>query len=151
MTTNYLTLTRQSLYDLVWSKPMTELAKEFGISDVGLAKRCRTVDVPVPPSGWWARKAANQNPPRTIGDTPTFLVSGRPEAHLRSAVLVRRRLIPHTLALSSIDLLIVLFLGRPLRLVRRLRPQGKVPQSHATLLALQCRQSIRQFQQRAAR
>ena len=36
MPTNYLTLTRQSLYDLVWSEPMMELAKDFGISDVGL-------------------------------------------------------------------------------------------------------------------
>jgi hypothetical protein len=29
-----LTLTRQTLYDLVWSKPMSDLAKDFGISDV---------------------------------------------------------------------------------------------------------------------
>ncbi len=62
---NYLTLTRQSLYDLVWSTPMSTLAKDFGISDVALAKRCRVVDVPVPPRGYWARRAAGQDPPRT--------------------------------------------------------------------------------------
>jgi hypothetical protein len=33
---------------------MMELAKEFGISHVGLSKRCRLVDVPVPPRGWRA-------------------------------------------------------------------------------------------------
>jgi len=59
-----LTLTRQSLYDLAWSKPMSELAKDFNISDVALAKRCRTVDVPIPYRGYWARKAAGQDPPK---------------------------------------------------------------------------------------
>jgi hypothetical protein len=65
MPQNPLTLTRQTLYDLVWSKPMSELAKEFRMSDVGLAKRCRAVDVPIPYRGYWARKTAGQEPPRT--------------------------------------------------------------------------------------
>jgi hypothetical protein len=64
MPQNPLTLTRQTLHDLVWSKPMSELAKDFGMSDVGLAKRCRAVDVPIPYRGYWARKAAGQHPPR---------------------------------------------------------------------------------------
>jgi hypothetical protein len=45
MPENYLTLTRQSPYDLVWSKPMVEVAKQFGISDRGRAERCAAVDV----------------------------------------------------------------------------------------------------------
>src|ERR1035441_8213825 len=65
MPTNYITLIREELYDMVWATPMTSLAKNFGISDVALAKRCRAVDVPVPPRGYWARKAAGQEPPRT--------------------------------------------------------------------------------------
>jgi hypothetical protein len=40
MPLNPLTLTRQTFYELVWSKPMATLAQEFGITDVGLAKRC---------------------------------------------------------------------------------------------------------------
>jgi hypothetical protein len=64
MPQNPLTLTRQSLYELVWSKPMSQLASDFGISDVGLAKRCRAVDVPIPYRGYWARKAAGQEPPK---------------------------------------------------------------------------------------
>src|SRR5258708_14245576 len=64
MPQNPLTLTRQSLYELVWSKPMSTLANEFGITDVGLAKRCRAVDVPIPYRGYWARRAAGQTPPR---------------------------------------------------------------------------------------
>ena len=64
MPVNYITLSRQQLYDLVWSKPMSSLAKEFGITDSGLAKRCRAVDVPIPYRGYWTRKAAGRDPPR---------------------------------------------------------------------------------------
>jgi hypothetical protein len=66
MSSNYITLTRQELYEMVWSKPMSSLAKDFGISDVALAKRCREVDVPIPYRGYWARKAAGQMPPQLL-------------------------------------------------------------------------------------
>jgi hypothetical protein len=59
-----LTLSREDLYELVWSKPMRELAKDFGISDVALAKRCRRLSVPVPGRGYWARLDAGQQPYR---------------------------------------------------------------------------------------
>jgi hypothetical protein len=64
MPINYLTMSRQALYELVWSKPMTEVAAEFGISDVALAKRCASVEIPVPPRGYWARVQAGQKPRR---------------------------------------------------------------------------------------
>jgi hypothetical protein len=57
-----LTLSREDLYELVWSKPVTELAKDFGLSDVALAKRCRKLGVPVPGRGYWARVEAGQTP-----------------------------------------------------------------------------------------
>jgi hypothetical protein len=57
-----LTLSREDLYELVWSKPMTDLALDFGLSDVALAKRCRKLGVPVPGRGYWARVAAGQAP-----------------------------------------------------------------------------------------
>jgi hypothetical protein len=41
-------LTGDDLYELVWSKPMRDLAKDFGISDAGLAKHCRRLGIPVP-------------------------------------------------------------------------------------------------------
>jgi hypothetical protein len=52
--------TRQEFYDLVWSKPMTHLAKEFALSDVALHKICKKNDIPNPPLGWWAKKAAGK-------------------------------------------------------------------------------------------
>jgi hypothetical protein len=59
-----ITLSRDDLYELVWSKPMMELAKDFGISDVALAKRCRRLGIPVPGRGYWARVDAGQTPYR---------------------------------------------------------------------------------------
>jgi hypothetical protein len=59
-----MTLSREDLYELAWSKPMMELAKDFGISDVALAKRCRRLGIPVPGRGYWARVDAGQTPYR---------------------------------------------------------------------------------------
>lgn len=53
-------LTRRVLYDLVWSRPITKVAEEFGISDVGLKKVCDKHRIPTPPRGYWARKDAGQ-------------------------------------------------------------------------------------------
>jgi hypothetical protein len=60
----FITLPRTQLYELVWTKPVTEVAKEFGISDVALAKRCRALNIPLPPRGYWARVAAGRTPKR---------------------------------------------------------------------------------------
>ncbi|NSY70315.1 hypothetical protein G6L35_13875 [Agrobacterium tumefaciens] len=42
---------------MVWSKPLSKLAQEFGVSDQGLAKACRRCQVPVPPVGYWQKLA----------------------------------------------------------------------------------------------
>ena len=52
--------TREEFYDMVWSKPLTHLAKEFALSDVALHKICKKHDIPNPPLGWWAKKAAGK-------------------------------------------------------------------------------------------
>lgn len=52
--------TREELYRLVWSKPMTHLAREFALSDVALHKICKKHDIPNPPLGLWAKKAAGK-------------------------------------------------------------------------------------------
>jgi hypothetical protein len=58
-------LTRSELYEKVWSTPMRTLAKEFGISDVGLAKICRKHHVPLPGIGHWRRIETGHVPKRT--------------------------------------------------------------------------------------
>jgi hypothetical protein len=56
MTSTRIRLTRAELYEKIWATPMRTLAKEFGMSDVGLAKICRKHNIPVPPVGYWRRK-----------------------------------------------------------------------------------------------
>src|SRR4030042_5580489 len=56
----HLSLSREQLYELVWSKPMQHLAKEYGVSDRAIAKLCALKQVPVPPRGYWAKKNSGQ-------------------------------------------------------------------------------------------
>src|SRR5436853_196898 len=46
-------LTRQKLYDLIWSEAVYKVAERYGISGVGLAKVCRNASIPLPPRGYW--------------------------------------------------------------------------------------------------
>ena len=55
---------RQRLFIMVWERPTQEVARELGISDVALAKRCKKLQVPKPPRGYWARVASGQTPKR---------------------------------------------------------------------------------------
>ena len=48
--------TRQELFELVWSMPMTKLSKQFELSDVGLRKICVKHQIPLPLQGHWTRK-----------------------------------------------------------------------------------------------
>ena len=54
MDSDIVKLTREELYQMVWSKPVTKWAKEFGLSDVGFAKICKKMKVPLPGRGYWA-------------------------------------------------------------------------------------------------
>ena len=62
---NTVTVRRKELYRRLWTEPVSKLSKEYGLSDVGLAKICRKHEVPRPPRGFWARRAAGQMPPQT--------------------------------------------------------------------------------------
>jgi hypothetical protein len=77
----YREFTRQELYDLVWTTPMVKLAREFGLSDVGLRKTCVRHQIPTPPLGYWAKlsfgKPAKKTalPPPSPGVTDRVMVS----------------------------------------------------------------------------
>lgn len=56
---------------------MRDVAAEFGISDVGLAKTCARHAIPSPPRGYWARlqagqKIERQSLARAESDNPTI-------------------------------------------------------------------------------
>lgn len=67
------TVTREELYALVWETPMSRLALDFGVSGNGMAKACDRLNVPYPPRGYWAKKAAGKAvrtiklPPQRVG------------------------------------------------------------------------------------
>lgn len=66
-------LTRQELYDLVWAEPTSVVAEALEMSDVMLAKICRSANIPISDRGYWAKKRAGKPtlkprlPPRGLG------------------------------------------------------------------------------------
>ena len=56
MTYKVFRYNRYKLYEQVWSKPVTHVAKEYGLSDNGLRKICKKLKVPMPGVGYWHRK-----------------------------------------------------------------------------------------------
>lgn len=85
-------ISREDLYALVWSEPMSRLSRRFGLSDVGLAKACTRMMIPVPGRGYWAKKQVGRAPRPTR--LPTLPASaGADKRELR----VRRREAPTAL------------------------------------------------------
>ena len=115
--------TREEFYDLVWTKPLTHLAKDFRLSDVALHKICRKHDIPNPPLGWWAKHAAGQNvkriplPKAKVGvaltviiasgevrQEPGSLASAREQARVKASELdLSGELLSHPLVQKSFD------------------------------------------------
>lgn len=47
--------TRRELYNLVWSKPITTITKEYACSYHGLRKICKEYNIPTPKGGHWSK------------------------------------------------------------------------------------------------
>jgi hypothetical protein len=71
-----ITVSRDDLYQQVWATPIYRLAEGYRLSGNGLKKICRRLAVPVPPRGYWAKRAAGKKvkqtalPPPPPGLTP---------------------------------------------------------------------------------
>lgn len=61
-----VSVSRQTLYEQVWARPMRTVAVDYGISDVALAKICKKLDVPRPGVGYWNRLQHGHRPPRLL-------------------------------------------------------------------------------------
>ncbi|MBZ9627437.1 hypothetical protein LB450_04930 [Psychroflexus sp. CAK1W] len=48
-------ITRKELYDLVWTKPVVHIAKDYGFSDNGIRKICKKHNIPLPKNGYWSK------------------------------------------------------------------------------------------------
>lgn len=79
-----ITLTRDQLYALVWSKPRSQIAKDLGVSDVAIGKHCSRAHIPAPPKGHWAKHSAGKStlrlplPIRLPGHANTVHMGGSP-------------------------------------------------------------------------
>ncbi|MDY0095689.1 MAG: hypothetical protein RBT80_23585 [Candidatus Vecturithrix sp.] len=51
-----IVLKREELYQMVWSEPVSKLARGYGLSDRGLGKICARLEIPVPGRGYWQMK-----------------------------------------------------------------------------------------------
>lgn len=69
-----LELKREALYEEVWSEPMSALARKYYLSDVGLAKICRKLKIPLPGRGYWQQEKMDKPPlpPLKFGDMDTY-------------------------------------------------------------------------------
>ena len=128
-------LTREQLYELVWTEPMQVLGPRYGMSDVGLKKACKRLRIPTPGRGYWAQKAAGRAPrrvalpklPSSVSASQQTITFGRPpkptakeveeatgpvadqerfEARPENRIVVPEVLTdPHTLVAASVHLL----------------------------------------------
>ena len=62
------TFTREFLYNIVWSKPTTEISKEYRISTNDVRKLCKYYNIPLPLQGHWQK--IKHNKPSTVIHLP---------------------------------------------------------------------------------
>lgn len=92
MTSAMTTISRQDLFDKVWSSPVTRVAAEFGVSDTAVRKMCRRHGIPVPSRGYWAQVAAGRTFPRpklepasrARLETVRFVGAGQPSPEVKA-------------------------------------------------------------------
>jgi hypothetical protein len=54
-------VSREELYKLVWAEPMTSVCKKYGLTDNGLRKHCKSMNIPTPPMGYWSKLKHGKN------------------------------------------------------------------------------------------
>lgn len=73
---------REVLYKEVWQFPVVEVAKKYAVSDVTIHKICRSLDIPTPPPGYWAKLRAGKGvsiPPLPKSDRRDAIIGSRTE------------------------------------------------------------------------
>lgn len=65
---------REALYEEVWANPVSVVAERYGLSDVGLAKICRKLVIPLPSRGYWAKIKAG----KVMHRVPLPILKGNP-------------------------------------------------------------------------
>lgn len=60
-------ITREALYELVWSTPMIKVAEKCEVSGSYLARVCTELRVPCPERGYWANRWARRRNGQRFG------------------------------------------------------------------------------------
>lgn len=114
-----VTLHRSDLYEQVWETPMIRLASQYGISDKGLAKICKKLNVPVPPRGYWAtiKSGIKLNKPKL-----PRIKEGSPETHTLSTYTHGVRFSNKLEGVSdaAAELITLILEGAPIKVMSRL-------------------------------
>lgn len=85
-------MNRAALYELVWAKPVTHVAREFGLSDVAIRKICIKHGIPTPPLGYWNKLQHGKKvtrpplPPPKKGQSDSIRLEVRPPKILPAEV-----------------------------------------------------------------
>jgi len=86
------TVSREELYEQVWSKPMTKVAADYGVTGTALKKTCDRHHIPTPERGYWAKlefgKRVNKEalPPLAEPNLASVRIAGKSEQHLSPSV-----------------------------------------------------------------
>lgn len=90
-------LEREELYRLVWSEPVSQIAARLGVSDVGLAKACRRMSIPLPKRGYWSKVGGGKPSQReSLPPATQYTLSS-----INIKVRRRSKLAPHSPAVES--------------------------------------------------
>lgn len=80
-----MSVTREKVYDEIWTEPITKVSKRYGVSDSYLVRILKSLNIPRPPRGYWATVAAgihSEKPPLPVaklGDAITWSREGQTE------------------------------------------------------------------------
>jgi AcrR family transcriptional regulator len=83
-------LTRRELYQRVWTRPLSAVARDLALSSNGLSKICDRLNIPYPGRGHWAKASAGRAveppplPEAPVGVEETVTIGGgRPQSRRR--------------------------------------------------------------------
>ena len=73
-----MSVTREKLYNEIWTEPITKVSKRYGVSDSYLIRILKSLNIPRPSIGYWATLAAGTQPAKPplpaakLGDAVTW-------------------------------------------------------------------------------
>ena len=90
-------VSREDLYELVWSMPMVKVAEKFKVSGSYMARVCANLNVPRPERGYWAKLAVGKAPDKSSlpelrpGDQVSWCQDGEAQSSPRPRLIAPPR------------------------------------------------------------